>query len=626
MSYSLGPYFCCMKNMLWYLTPSYIFHLPPQGQYVSLFKGRVLFVLLFFIPLLQHNNTLAAKEKDSPFPSPFVQETVDSIRVQISRQSGQDRLDSYTNLIEFLYGRTEPAVEVIHLREYLAEAEKQENIEEICFVRTRIINSFYNNDQEDSLFAYLPECMSFFEEHLQWDYYYNAWEQKVSQYLYSSREQIALREARTMYEMARVKDHSYGKGVAAFLLGNIHRSMDQSAEAELFLQEAFTTLREENNIALLGEINSTLCQVLMDLNRYDEVFPLVESWSQSLIAYKENMHDRGMEVNLDLHFFYCYTNELNAYLGLKDIPNAERKLKDVESLLDYNTDLMMNDYYNSRAELYELKGEYDKAMANLQKTYAYALSANNAMEVLSVREKMARVYQKNGDFLQAADIYEEMLTKKDSIRSQAMDVQLQDMRVRYELDQINSQKTQALSQFRISRILAALLFLFLVVAVYCSWRLYLKNKRLSAYMQEQDRMKETLSQLKEEFKEATGSGTFDTQRNDELFKKLSDYLSTTQSYTRTSLSAQELAKVLQTNTTYLYAAIKANTNQTLVEYIHSLRLEKACQQLIKYPSKTIDRIAVDCGFKSTRNFYRLFRAKFEQSPSEYRESRLTQTN
>ena len=60
----------------------------------------------------------------------------------------------------------------------------------------------------------------------------------------------------------------------------------------------------------------------------------------------------------------------------------------------------------------------------------------------------------------------------------------------------------------------------------------------------------------------------------------------------------------------------------LSEYINSKRVTFACQLLREHPQMTIDAIAADSGFSTTRNFRRCFKAKTGMSPAEYREASM----
>ena len=58
----------------------------------------------------------------------------------------------------------------------------------------------------------------------------------------------------------------------------------------------------------------------------------------------------------------------------------------------------------------------------------------------------------------------------------------------------------------------------------------------------------------------------------------------------------------------------------LSDYINSKRIAHACKLLREQPHSTIDNIALESGFTTTRNFRRCFKSQTGMTPAEYRES------
>ena len=59
---------------------------------------------------------------------------------------------------------------------------------------------------------------------------------------------------------------------------------------------------------------------------------------------------------------------------------------------------------------------------------------------------------------------------------------------------------------------------------------------------------------------------------------------------------------------------------TLLELVNNHRLEHACSLLLDDSNKTVDAIADESGFKTTRTFLRQFKSRYNMLPSEYRRS------
>jgi len=96
------------------------------------------------------------------------------------------------------------------------------------------------------------------------------------------------------------------------------------------------------------------------------------------------------------------------------------------------------------------------------------------------------------------------------------------------------------------------------------------------------------------------------------------YMSANDNYLNSEINPDEIASALATNRSYLYEALKAVTKRTPTEYIYDMRLEDAKQMLEDRLDLKVDVIAGECGFNSRSVFYRLFRERYQISPTVYR--------
>lgn len=81
--------------------------------------------------------------------------------------------------------------------------------------------------------------------------------------------------------------------------------------------------------------------------------------------------------------------------------------------------------------------------------------------------------------------------------------------------------------------------------------------------------------------------------------------------------AQEMA----VSRAQLFRKIKAMTNQTVQEFITTIRLNRAAELLLTSDLQ-IGEIAIDCGFSNASNFRRSFQKKFGVIPSDYKKNAL----
>jgi len=99
-----------------------------------------------------------------------------------------------------------------------------------------------------------------------------------------------------------------------------------------------------------------------------------------------------------------------------------------------------------------------------------------------------------------------------------------------------------------------------------------------------------------------------------------DYI---QAHLAEPLDLEILAEVACFSPFHFHRLFHGLMGETIHDFIHRLRLERAAAQLVYAPGKSITEIALDCGFSSSSTFARAFKAFHHQSASEWRKNRKT---
>jgi signal transduction histidine kinase/DNA-binding response OmpR family regulator/ligand-binding sensor domain-containing protein len=102
--------------------------------------------------------------------------------------------------------------------------------------------------------------------------------------------------------------------------------------------------------------------------------------------------------------------------------------------------------------------------------------------------------------------------------------------------------------------------------------------------------------------------------DEKLLNKIMLYLE--ENLTNPQLSVEELSKHLGMSRVTLYNKLLELTGQTPVEYIRSVKLEKAAV-LLEKSDMNITQIGYSVGFSSSNYFAKAFKAKYNMLPSEY---------
>ena len=88
-------------------------------------------------------------------------------------------------------------------------------------------------------------------------------------------------------------------------------------------------------------------------------------------------------------------------------------------------------------------------------------------------------------------------------------------------------------------------------------------------------------------------------------------------YSDKSLSLQQVADVLKINSSYLSRLFKKETDMNFMDYLTSVRVEKAKALLIDTDVRNAE-ISDKVGFCDARYFSQVFRKKMGVTPSEFR--------
>ncbi len=102
-----------------------------------------------------------------------------------------------------------------------------------------------------------------------------------------------------------------------------------------------------------------------------------------------------------------------------------------------------------------------------------------------------------------------------------------------------------------------------------------------------------------------------------LFTDITDIISN--NIDNDQLCMDFIAEKLSISKMQLYRKFKTCLDITPVEYIKTLRLEKA-ERLLKTTTRTVQQIMYDCGFNSKTYFYKEFAKKYGVTPKQYRDN------
>lgn len=80
----------------------------------------------------------------------------------------------------------------------------------------------------------------------------------------------------------------------------------------------------------------------------------------------------------------------------------------------------------------------------------------------------------------------------------------------------------------------------------------------------------------------------------------------------------EIANIASFSPFHFHRIFKAVVGENVAEFTRRIRVELAANRLLANPQKDVTSIALSCGFSSSQNFAKIFRQKFDITPTQYR--------
>jgi AraC-like DNA-binding protein len=264
-----------------------------------------------------------------------------------------------------------------------------------------------------------------------------------------------------------------------------------------------------------------------------------------------------------------------------------------------------------------MTGRYDEAVRLFDETDSMMRSNGEPISDLYVKTLLNYKYdalQKAGRATEAMALGDRIRQLTDSIRQQERQADVEQLQeIKRQENEISSRR-QSLVVHRI--ILASATIIILLIA-YLLWRSYKynkvlteKNRRLLAEIEQREQENQQAIEQLEAAPEA------ELTTGQQLYRQLCELMKQPDIFTDPDTNPDTLARMLGTNRTYIYDAIRECADMTPADFINSYRLRHATH-LLSTTNDSIGLIAELCGL-SRRTFYRLFSETYAMSPSDYR--------
>lgn len=537
----------------------------------------------------------------------------DSIRMTMKHLTGQELLQSHSNLCRIAAAQDDFDNEISSIREYINEAHRQGDTEAEGQARTMQMMCYYNYYLPDSLKSALPKNLEFMSKHKLWDHYYNSWNTLVELYIYQDKLQMALLEADKMYTHASKNSINYGIGVSAYCMGGIYQTMQRFAQAKESLVESVQTLSKEEDISLLLSAYNALGETLDGLGHYQELREMSLEWKAVLDNYKREAIEKGYTPSLSGRYLYCTLAATVAEIETQNFDQAAKLLAQAQEYAQGRNQVVRYKLLQVQARYYAATKQYGKAIESNMENMTILASVGDSVSLLTVELQQAELFLAKGDFEESALLYKKIIPRKDQLRNYELTTQLDELRTIYEVDKLTLKNRIANNRLYFVLMFGAVLLFALILYIVYARRLRHKNRVLFNTITKYQQAKDGLFKPSEKLvQEQVGS-------QEVIYQKLCNLMLEQQLFKDPQIKREELAAKLNTNRTYLTEAIKSySQGLTFTEYLNRYRLRYAANLLTESMSYSINEVGERAGFNSRSTFNRLFRDFYGMSPSEYK--------
>lgn len=385
--------------------------------------------------------------------------TIDSLRQMAPRLHGEARLAAYEKIYKLSIKTGEYGAQLYSLDDYIRELDKQDKKDLLARALVDRVVLFYNNDENDSVFRYVPIYLERLRAMKNYDKSYELWPNLVNTYIFSGQYNFALREVQQMADDAKQHNSNYGMGIAYYLMGNVYANMHNMEESAEAYQKGLELLQEVKPTPVnLCELYSYYGDLLNDMKAYKELEKLTQQWGPFLKKFfvESNLNVQGQRILEAYYYMAC----AQAALGLKDFEKASKMLDEAHQRSPMDMDYIGQAWLFYKSELCIRLGDYQQAL-DLNSRRMQVLDETDVDTSLRVKTQRATILRGLGQYREASQLLQDVIQVKDSISGAEIRNQLNEMNTLFKVDELKMAQERA--QFRNTMIIVGLIILALVI-------------------------------------------------------------------------------------------------------------------------------------------------------------------
>lgn len=368
-----------------------------------------------------------------------------------------------------------------------------------------------------------------------------------------------------------------------------------------------------------------------------------------LVMHRMNMHDEAT-------LYYIYGTVMR---GLGDYTEAEALLREsVEASRTY-TRTFYTPGYTELADLLASRHRYSEALDILHEADRMSRNGKENLFRSDILRLLSDIYRHTGNEDKARE-YTELLNIEAANSLDEKNKQIEQIRAKYDLErtenELNRRQLELTENKNMVSMLLGILLLALISAGFII--LYYRHKsrlytaivsQATQWAQEESRLRDTIRRLEEKMSQhvgpaSPGSPESDTPSSTEnepeenvtenmqsdhpipdermqlLAARFEALMSDPEVYADNMINKDKVAKMLDTNRTYISRLVNEYYKMSFTRFINSLRIREAVRRLSDPDCDTpIKALADELGYNSMTTFYTNFQETTGMTPSAFRD-------
>ncbi len=372
---------------------------------------------------------------------------------------------------------------------------------------------------------------------------------------------------------------------------------------------------------------------LCDSLHYDEFMPVImvnmgdlindnSGSSQAITQQAHEIFDQCMQRAVDTKNWELMTT---AFFNLSN-QNYDLPLEKYKILFDKEIPDSTSDLKYARLQYTALKHIQQQRYAEARNCFEQQLAAISARwepvrDSIATYVNIAYTYRKEDDYIHEIDYLNRALGVADdsNVEDQAAYVSqlLNSANVRMLAER------QRLQQYVLLGIGAVLLIVlvFSLLLLHKNRQLHNRNKSLYEKNQQLLTVEQEAKELRKGNEEKYRRSNLSDDQRTTLIIRIEEILSSPQVICEQDFTLAKLAKLVDSNTTYVSQVINEKYNTSFSNVLSGSRIKEACRHMNdnteRYSQMTIEAIAAEIGFKSRTAFINAFKREVGLTPSEY---------